>query len=129
MMRMRVTVPTTGENGMAEEVNDHIGMAPTYTIVDTETGEVRVVENTSNHRGGVGMPPEVIARAGTDVVLCSTLGQRAIMLFRGFGIKVHIGAEGTVEEAIKAWEEGMLPEAGDDTECGHGCGGGHPHTH
>lgn len=122
---MRVTIPTTGDRGMEEQVNGHIGMAPTYTIVDTETGEVRSVENTSNHRGGVGMPPEVIARAGTDVVLCQTLGQRAIDLFRGFGIKVHIGAEGTVEDAIKAWEAGQLPEADDETECGHGCGGQH----
>ncbi len=120
---MRVTVPTNGDRGMEEQVNDHIGMAPTYTIVDTETGEVRSVENTSNHRGGVGMPPEVIARAGTDVVLCQTLGQRAIDLFRGFGIKVHIGAEGTVEDAIRAWEAGQLPEADNETECGHGCGG------
>ncbi|UCC93808.1 MAG: NifB/NifX family molybdenum-iron cluster-binding protein [Thermoplasmata archaeon] len=120
---MRVTVPTTGDMGLEEEVNGHIGMAPTYTIVDTESGEVRTVENTSNHRGGVGMPPEVIARAGTDVVLCYTLGQRAIDLFRGFGIKVHIGAEGTVAEAIDAWKEGRLPEPDDHTDCGHGCGG------
>jgi predicted Fe-Mo cluster-binding NifX family protein len=118
---MRVTVPTSGDKGLAEDVNNHIGMAPTYTIVNTETGEVRTVENTSNHRGGVGMPPEVIARAGTDVVLCSTLGQRAIDLFRGFGIKVHIGAEGTVEEAINAWKAGQLPEPDDHTDCGHGC--------
>lgn len=122
---MRVTVPTTGYDGLGEEVNDHIGNAPTWTIVDTETREVRVVENTSNHRGGVGMPPEVIARAGTDVVLCWTLGQRAIDLFRGFGIKVHVGAEGTVAEAIGAWEAGLLPEADEHTDCGHGCGGHH----
>ena len=120
---MRVTVPTTGDMGLEEQVNDHIGMTPTYTIVDTETGEVRSVENTSNHRGGVGMPPEVIARAGTDVVLCQTLGQRAIDLFRGFGIKVHIEAEGAVGQAIRAWEAGQLPEADNETECGHGCGG------
>jgi len=118
---VRVTVPTTGYAGLAEEVNHHMGHAPTWTIVDTETREVRVVENTSNHRGGVGMPPEVIARAGTDVVLCRTLGQRAIVLFRGFGIKVHVGAEGTVEEALRAWEDGLLPEADEHTDCGHGC--------
>ena len=124
---MRVTVPTTGDKGLKEIVNDHIGMAPTYTIVDTDSGEVRTVENTSNHRGGVGMPPEVIAKAGTDVVLCQTLGQRAIDLFRGFGIKVHIGAEGSVEDAIKAWEAGQLPEADEHTDCGHGCSGHHEH--
>ena len=126
---MRVTVPTTGDKGMEEQVNDHIGNAPTYTIVDTETGEVRTVENTSNHRGGVGMPPEVIARAGTDVVLCFTLGPRAVDLFSGYGIKVHVGAEGTVEDAIKAWKAGQLAEADEHTDCGHGCGGHGGHGH
>jgi len=122
-MRMRVTVPTTGERGLEEEVNDHVGMAPTYTIVDTETGEVRTVENTSGPRGGVGLPPEVIAKAGTDVVLCQTLAKHAFDIFRGLGIKVHVEAEGTVDDAIKAWEAGQLPEVDDDTDFGHVCSG------
>ncbi len=31
-----------------------------YTLVDLDTNEVTVIPNTSEHRGGVGVPPEFI---------------------------------------------------------------------
>ena len=123
---MRVTIPTEGKEGLSEPVAGHFGQAKWYTIVDTETGEIEYVENTSSHRGGVGMPPEVIHKAGTDVVLCPFLGPPAVKLFDQFGIKAYVGACGTVEEALNDWEAGKLSEpdpmgmppheAGD---CGH----------
>ena len=63
----------------------------------------------------------VLGREGTDVVLYQTLGPRTIDLFRNIGLKVHIGTVGTVEDAIKAWGAGQIPEADDHTDCGHCC--------
>jgi len=118
---MRVAVPTAGPRGMQEQVAGHFGMAPTYTIVDTDTGEVEVVENTSHHMGGSVHPPVVVARAGADVVLCGNLGGHAIQLFGQYGIRVLVGASGTVEEAIGAWQRGELTDPSPETECGHDC--------
>ncbi len=122
---MRVTIPTMGEEGLKDRVAEHIGQAPTYTIVKTETDEVRVIENTSKPMGGQGLPPELIADAGTDVVLCNFLMPHALKLFDQFGIKAYVGASGTVEDALKAWQEGRLSEPNEDNMGPEGaCPGG-----
>ncbi len=124
---MRIAVPTAGRGGMGEQVAGHFGMAPTYTIVDTETGEVEVVDNTSHHMGGTVHPPVVVANAGADAILCGNLGGHAIELFDKYGIEVYVGASGTVQDAIGAWERGQLTGPSPDHECGHDCDHDHHH--
>ncbi|MBN1134788.1 MAG: NifB/NifX family molybdenum-iron cluster-binding protein [Methanosarcinaceae archaeon] len=114
---MKVCIPSMGEGGLKDEVGQHFGRVPTYTIFDTETKEVKVIPNTSEHTGGVGLPPELLSKEGIDVMLCSGLGGRAVQLFEGFGISVFINAQGTVQDAISAWEAGELPEATISTSC------------
>ena len=67
------------------------------------------------------LPPEVIADAGTDVVLCNFLMPHALMLFDQFGIKAYVGASGTVEDALKAYEEGRLSEPDGSNMGPEGC--------
>lgn len=108
---MRVCVPTEGQGGLDDRVGEHFGRCPTYTIYDTETGEVEILPNTSEHMGGAGLPAQLLAQAGVDVVLCAGLGRRALALFEENGIEVRTGASGTVREAIEAWQAGRLPGA------------------
>ncbi len=114
---MKVCIPTVGYGGLEEHVGEHFGRVPTYTIFDTETNEVKVIENTSEHMGGSGYPPEILAREGVGIMLCSGLGRRAIGLFEQFGIMVYIGAMGTVRNALDRWKEGGLQPATDETAC------------
>jgi predicted Fe-Mo cluster-binding NifX family protein len=113
----RICIPTLGKNGLSEEVSEHFGRAPTFTIVDLETNQVKVVENRSEHFGGMGKPPEIIAMLNVDAVLCSNLGPRAIQMFEQKGIMVYVGASGTVREAIQAFQNGMLQPATDENAC------------
>ncbi|ODS38931.1 dinitrogenase iron-molybdenum cofactor biosynthesis protein [Candidatus Altiarchaeales archaeon WOR_SM1_SCG] len=114
---MKIAVPTMGNEGLDEEVGQHFGRVPTYTIVDTETDEVKVINNTSEHTGGQGYPPEIMQKEGVEVMLCSGLGPKAITMFEGFGIKVFVETSGTVNDAISAWKSGKLPEATDANAC------------
>ncbi len=114
---MKIAIPTTGRKGLDEEVGQHFGRASTYTIVDTETNEVKVIDNTSQHTGGQGYPPEIIAKENIDAMLCSGLGPRAIAMFENFGVKIFVRASGTVKDAIAMWKEGKLPEATDANAC------------
>jgi len=114
---MKICVPTAGNNGLEERIGEHFGRVPTYTIYDTESKEITVIENTSHHTGGSGYPPELLDNNGVNVLLCSGLGWRAIGMFREKGIKVYIGAHGTVKDAIESWEQGKLQEATDDSAC------------
>ena len=114
---MRVCIPTMGNRGLDEQVGEHFGRVPTYTIVDTGTGEVEIHPNTSEHMGGGGYAPEIMAKANVDVMICSGLGRRAIGMFEGFGIMVYVGAYGTVRDAVQMWKDGKLQAATDENAC------------
>ncbi|HEX7391635.1 MAG TPA: NifB/NifX family molybdenum-iron cluster-binding protein [Thermoplasmata archaeon] len=114
---MKVCVPTGGRGGMDDSVSEHFGRAPTFTVVDTETGIVHVVPNTSEHMGGVGKPPEQIAKTGAKVLLCSGLGPKAVAMFVSMDIAVFVGAIGSVADALKLWESGKLESATEDNAC------------
>ncbi|HIE31677.1 MAG TPA: dinitrogenase iron-molybdenum cofactor biosynthesis protein [Methanosarcinales archaeon] len=114
---MKVCIPTAGKGGIDDHVGQHFGRAPTYTIVDTDTSEVEVIQNTGEHMGGTGLPPEFISKTGTHIMLCGGLGPRAIMMFEQFGIDVFVGAEGKVSDVVEAWKQGMLVEATDENAC------------
>ncbi|MEA1895647.1 MAG: NifB/NifX family molybdenum-iron cluster-binding protein [Euryarchaeota archaeon] len=98
-------------------MGQHFGRVPTYTLVDIDTDDVTMIPNTSEHRGGVGVPPDFISKTGTYVMLCSGLGPKAVRIFEEFGIDVFVGAEGTVRDVIEAWQQGQLAEATDENAC------------
>ena len=134
---MKISVPSMGNNGLDERVGEHFGRVPTYTIVDTETNDVETISNTSEHMGGTGYPPELMAKAGVGVMVCGGLGRRAVMMFEEMGIRVFVGAHGTVRDAVSQYQSGALEEATDENACRqhafrsqeHGEGHHHHHDH
>lgn len=125
---MKVCFPTEGNGGFDGTVGEHFGRVPTYTIVDSETDQVDVIPNESSHMGGSGLPADLLAREGVDVMVCSGLGRKAIRLFEDHGIEVFIGAGGTVEEALEEWCENQLQSASASDACErHEFGGNHHH--
>ncbi len=121
---MKVCVPSEGTGGLDAPVGEHFGRVPTYTVYDTETGQVEVLPNESEHMGGSGLPGQLLAQAGVDVLLCAGLGRRALALLHERGIEVRTGASGTVREAIEAWKNGQLSEGDPCTRhMFHGQGG------
>ena len=115
--RMKIAIPTDGERGMDEQVGEHFGRVTHYTIYDAESKETRAIGNTSHHMGGEGYPPELLLKEGVEVLLCAGLGWRAIGMFKECGIKVYIGAHGTVRAAISQWENGEIQEPGEGSAC------------
>ena len=113
----RLCIPTEGAGGLNGRVGEHFGRVPTFTFVDSETGEVEVVNNTSEHMGGMGLPADLLVSAGAEVVLCQGLGRRAIQLLSEAGVSVYTGISGTVAEAVAAWKGGTMPEAGESDAC------------
>jgi predicted Fe-Mo cluster-binding NifX family protein len=119
-----------GENGLENLVGEHFGRVPTYTIVDLDTNKVEVIPNTSEHMGGQGQPPEIMAREGVNVMICRGLGRRAIALFNELGIDVYIGASGKVKDAVEAFKQGKLHKASENDACGkHAFRNQHHHEH
>ncbi|MFZ2500132.1 NifB/NifX family molybdenum-iron cluster-binding protein [Methanosarcina sp.] len=124
---MKVSIPTRDENGMNGIVEQHFGKAPTYTIIDTETEEVTIIANDSEHTGGVGLPPEYLHKNGVDIMLCGGLGVKAVRMFESYGIKVFVGAGSTVRDTFEAWKAGKLQKATTENSCTEHEHEGHHH--
>jgi predicted Fe-Mo cluster-binding NifX family protein len=118
---MKVAVTSTGKN-MSSEVDQRFGRAPCFIIFDTDTGEARSLDNLVNVNAiqGAGIQAgENIVREGVDVVITGHCGPNAFRTLNAAGIKVVIGASGTIENALEKYEEGDLKENSGPDVRGH----------
>ena len=123
---MNICIPVNEDKGLDSQVCEHFGSAPTFLIVDTESGSCRAVPNT-NHQHAHGMCQPLMALAGEDVngVVVGGIGMGAVMKLTAAGIEVLKSAFGTVRETVDAYNAGRLPKVTPQTACGgHGHGGG-----
>ncbi|MFA5406576.1 MAG: NifB/NifX family molybdenum-iron cluster-binding protein [Candidatus Nanoarchaeia archaeon] len=112
---MKLVIPTNGAI-----VAEHFGHCKTYTFLDENGKLIEVIKNTSEHMGGVGLPPELMKAHDADILLCRGIGLRAIKLCNSLGIKVYIGQASTINELFNLWENNKLTEAGDEAACSEG---------
>jgi predicted Fe-Mo cluster-binding NifX family protein len=120
---MKICMPTSGNRGLEEEVFGHFGSAPYFTIYNTDTKEVLVLENNNEHHDhGMCRPLDVIGDHKIDAILTSGMGKRAVKILNDEGIKVFLLEGRNVEEAVKNFETNKLRELTVENACGgHGC--------
>jgi predicted Fe-Mo cluster-binding NifX family protein len=124
---MNIAIPTCGKNGLEEEVYGHFGSAPYFTIYNTESKEISVIDNNNDHHThGQCTPVEYISEHKVKAVLTCGMGRRAVSLLNDSGIKVYLVNGETVADAIRNYESGQLVELSEDDACG---GHGHQHHH
>ena len=111
---MKVVVTSIGDT-LEAEVDPRLGRAGKFIVYDTESKAFSVVDNSSgvaaSHGAGVSAG-QAISDAGAEVVVTGNCGPRAYQVLSAAGIKVYVGASGTVADALKQFEEGELQEAG-----------------
>jgi len=108
---VRVVIPVMDEKGV--RLSSHFGRAPYFAWFEIEEGRVverGVIPNDSEHFGGVGKPPERIARLSPDVVITPGMGMRAIGMFQEMGVAVLQGGGEGAEENINLFVRGELTE-------------------
>ena len=99
---MKICLPTTGKNGLKETVYNHFGSAQFFTIYDTVTKEIQIVENDNeHHEHGSCQPLGVISKYNVDAIMTNGMGRRAVQILNEGGVKVYILGGSTVEEAVK----------------------------
>lgn len=114
---IKIAIPTNSNAGLHDEVAEHFGRCNTYTIL-SENGElIEVINNTSEHMGGKGLPPEVIRNAGGNILLCNELGPRALNLCKELSIEVFVVHTKTVKEAFETWKNATAKTASMDDIC------------
>jgi len=119
---MKICVTAKGE-GMEAQVDPRFGRCSYFVIVDTEKMEARSVENESKTAAsGAGVAAsQTVAEQQVDGVATGNVGPNAFQAINSAGMKVFVGAEGTVEETVQAFKNGELEEVEEPTTIGgHG---------
>lgn len=121
---MRICVPTATRNGKTADVYEHFGSAPFFTILDTESGEVEIVDNADQqHDHGMCQPLSGFANKRIDAVVTGGMGARAVQKLNEGGVKAFRAIPGTVSDIAEQFSRGGLEEITVKNACAHhgGC--------
>ena len=116
---MKIVIPTNNKKGLDDTVAEHFGRCQTYTFLNEEAEVLEIINNTSQHGGGQGLPPELMKKHGANVLLCKGLGSRALNLCKELRIDVYIYQSQTVKDIFELWKNNKLKPAGREDACEH----------
>lgn len=118
---MRVCITTKGKD-LQDPIDPTFGRAQTFLLVDSETQEVEILENTPGAHGAGVQAAQLMADHGVEAVLTGNVGPNAYQGLTAAGIGIYVGAKGTAQDALAAYEAGTLKSTVGPTSQGHGGG-------
>ena len=107
---MKIAVTST-EKTLSSTINPRFGRAAYFIIVDPETMDYRVVENSQNFNlpQGAGIQAaKTIIEHHVETLITGNCGPKAFRVLKSAGIDIITGAKGTVDEVIKMYKKGEL---------------------
>ena len=127
---MVACIPTRGNGGLEDAVHEHFGSAPFFTLLNTESNEVTIVENrNAHHDHGTCNPMNQLAHHKIDCVVCTGMGRRAIEALNAEGIRTFQSPSTRVVDIVEGLRSNSLSEMDPLKACrGHGQRGGCSHT-
>lgn len=125
---MKICFPTMGRAGLDETIGRIFDRVWTYTIVDTGTSETEIIPMGDFGRCGSENIPRVLALKGVKAFLVLNMTPDLRSRFEDEGIKVYMGANGTVRRALGQFHSGRLVRDCEDTNKG-GFDLSHPENH
>ena len=102
---------TTQVPSLAGKVDPRFGRSRFLVLVDTETGGFTSLENAHDFGGTQGSGTELVreaVEAGVDAVISGCLPPKGFVALSARGIGIHIGAHGTLTDALRQLESGRL---------------------
>ena len=114
---MKIVIPTDDKKGLNDKIAEHFGRCNTYTFLDENGKILEIIDNTSEHMVGLGLPPELMKKHGANILLCKELGPRALDLCKKLGIDVYVIKAETVKEIFAIWKNNKINEANIEDVC------------
>jgi predicted Fe-Mo cluster-binding NifX family protein len=114
---MKIVIPSKDKKGLDSAVAEHFGRCNTFTFLDENGKIIEIMDNTSQHMGGISLPPKVMKKHGADILLCKSIGPKAIMLCKQLGIKVYVSQTETVKEMFSLWKDKKIKKAEIEDSC------------
>lgn len=117
---MKIAVTSKGKE-IDSETDPRFGRCRYFLIVDRDKNEMIAIENESSMAtGGAGpQASQTIARLGVNILITGNVGPNAFAALKVSGIKVMVGATGTVKETLERFERGELEEISDASVGSH----------
>jgi len=118
---MKVAITSSGKSPDSQ-VDPRFGRAPYFAIYDTESDTFSFADNAQNLNAANGagiQSAQNVASAGAQVLITGNCGPKAFRTLSAAGIKIIIGASGTVKEAAAKFQKGELAYATDANVEGH----------
>lgn len=117
---MKVCFPVKNNEGLKSVPYGHFGTAPQFIVCDTESGEVKTINNGDmNHEHGKCQPIKALTGEVVDAVVVGGIGQGAISKLNSMGIRVYMAVDGNIEENLSALKDGKLKEFASNHVCNH----------
>ena len=104
---MRVAVPSS-DRKLESPVDPRFGRSPYYIIIETDTMNYDVLNNTRMSAPGGVEAAQLVAAENIDVVLAGVIGPKSSKLLSEAGIKIIKGVRGSVREAVESFLKGDL---------------------
>ena len=118
---MKIAITSQGKD-LNAAVDLRFGRAANFILVDSETNAFEVIENKQN----LNLPQGAGIQAGktivdnkAEAVITGNCGPKAFKVLSAAGVKIYIGAKGTVRESIERYNKGELQEADNPNVEGH----------
>lgn len=118
---MKIAITSTGKD-LDALVDPRFGRARHFILYETDDESFSVLENSQNLNApqGAGIQAgRTIAECGAEALITGSCGPKAFDVLSSAGIKVIIGADGTVREALEAFKSGSIEVAGGANVEGH----------
>ena len=119
---MKIAVTTSGKS-LSSAVDPRFGRCANFIIVDPDSMEFQVVENSQNlnlSQGAGIQAGKTIAETGAAVLITGNCGPKAFMVLEQAGVNIITGAGGgTVEQVIEQYKNGEFQNAAQANVEGH----------
>ena len=123
---MNICIPVEADNGLSSPVCAHFGSAPTFMIVDVDSGTCRAITNGNQHHGhGTCMPLQSLRGEQIDGMVVGGIGMGALNKLNAANIQVYRSEHATIGEVLAAFKAGSLRPMQPGMACA-GHGHGHP---
>lgn len=106
----RIAVTVVSDEGLSSKVNEHFGMSEYFAILDAEGDRITSVKIAHFVSDDEKKIDDLLIKKGVGVVLTGRIGSCYIKKLLDNGIKIYQGAEGTVEDAVEAYNAEKLTE-------------------
>jgi len=118
---MKIAVSSSGRD-LSSQVDPRFARAAYFLIVDTETMEIQVVDNSQTMGLSHGAGPQAVQQIADykpKALLTGNCGPNAFRTLQAAGIEVVINATGTVKEAVERYKAGEFQSSSTPNVPGH----------